>query len=532
MKKTLITAALLLAAITAFAQQLEILVYTNQRSIGRIIETQEEIIAKQYMFPEKIYHSYVDTIAKTITVQLRGMRNNGTWVPRGQLLYYDLTTGRVRWSKNIAYPYNLQQFGSVILEGRIRLNIENGRNLWRAESGSIRFVDPVANVGVGYSMDYDGTPINPLKGIDLETGKTIWQREISWEYNWNSVFKINDSEWIIAAAGLHAINIHNGAGWSYHAVTGERRLRALPPARVTGVFSNLFAGTFMIRTSPNPTSPTLTWNIASNVYSDSTSYYFASKEKIARINRDNGEVIWVNQFPDGVPSKSFLFANNSRVFMLNYGYASMDFRPINYGTPFFAAYDKENGEQIFFSTINVTRNPILDFKVIENELLLLLFKDRIIKYSGAQIVEKTIDNNELGELIGFINSRVYIDAENSYLANLPLFDIYKSFILTNKGKVLIVDEELDIVGEINTDQFYLANRRIGDYLFVTKDNKTFILDADNKKVAEIDMELNPALIGDKLYGIGENYFNEIDVANLIEQLQSVQNRRQEDIAQF
>ena len=511
MKKTLITTALLFAAITTFAQQPEILVYTNQRPIGRIIETQEEIIAKQYMFPEKIYHSHIDTISKTITVQLRYVNDKGNWDFLGKIVYYDLDNKLVKWSKNMSYSTsNVVQFGSTIIFSKIssvifsrtnyrsyRLNNEDGKDLWTAKSNFF-FVDPIANIGMGYK----NSDSNELEGIDLKTGKTIWKRELNKEYGWNGVFPIKDSEWMVVAAGLHKINIHNGLGWSYHTITGKHRF--LDEIR----------------------------DVNSNVYSDSTSYYFASKEKIARINRDNGEVIWVNQFPDGVPSKSFLFANNSRVFMLNYGDASMDFRPINYGTPFFAAYDKENGEQIFFSTINVTRNPILDFKVIENELLLLLFKDRIIKYSGAQIVEKTIDNNELGELIGFINSRVYIDAENSYLANLPLFDIYKSFILTNRGKVLIVDEELDIVGEINTDQFYLANRRIGDYLFVTKDNKTFILDADNKKVAEIDMELNPALIGDKLYGIGENYFNEIDVANLIEQLQSVQNRRQEDIAQF
>ena len=46
------------------------------------------------------------------------------------------------------------------------------------------------------------------------------------------------------------------------------------------------------------------------------------------------------------------------------------------------------------------------------------------------------------------------------------------------------------------------------------------------------MDLKPALIGDKLYSVRERSFFEIDVANLIEQLQSIQNRSQGVIANF
>ena len=322
---------------------------------------------------------------------------------------------------------------------------------------------------------------------------------------------------MIVASGLHKIDIRNGLGWSYYTTTGEIDRSGTAAANAAGVGLGLLTGTFMFSTGYN-----LIWNIVSNVHSDNVGIYFASKERIARIN-EYGEVTWVNQFPAGLPSKSFLFSDEDLVYMINYGYASMNNGQFSYGTPFFAAYDKENGAQVFLSTINITRNPIIDFKILE-DCVLLVFRDRIIKYSlldGAQILEKMININELGRLTGFVgNNRVYIDAENSSLANLTLSDISKSYILTSNNQVLIVDDELNIVGDIGTDQFYIANRRIDDFLFVTKDNKTFILDADNKKVAEIDMELKPVWIGDKLYSVRENSFFEIDVANLIEHLQS------------
>ena len=92
---------------------------------------------------------------------------------------------------------------------------------------------------------------------------------------------------------------------------------------------------------------------------------------------------------------------------------------------------------------------------------------------------------------------------------------------------MITDDELNVVGEIDNSQLYTARLRIDDYLIVTRDNKSFILSADNEKVAEIDIELKPVLIGDKLYSVHENSFFEIDADNLIERLQS---RRQGVIA--
>ena len=307
---------------------------------------------------------------------------------------------------------------------------------------------------------------------------------------------------MIAAAGLHTVDIHNGTGWTYTAGTGK-----------IGWDSHV-------------------WDVASNVYSDNSGIYFASKDLIARINKDDGQAIWLSLLPADLPSKSALFANDKHVFMVNYGYAFSpahlyygrivkDAVQLNYGTPFFAAFDKENGEQLFLSTINITRNPVLNFK-IKNDYLLLVFKDRIIKYSlsdGAQTVEKTINNRELGELRGFVGSHIYTDAANSYLANLALSDVSKNYITSSsrrEQKILIFDDDLNFVGDIDTEQLYEVLLKTGDYLLVTNGNKSFVLDADNKKIAEIDAALsNPVLIEDKLYSVRENSFFEIDLSKLL-----------------
>ena len=534
MKKAFITTGLLLIAVFSFAQSSDVKVLLMDRTIGKITATQEELKTKEYVFPELIYRSYIDTISKSLTVQLRGKNDNGRWMNRGNILFYDLDNKRIKWTKNINYTTNsLQQLGSTLIFRTSTnkshcLNIENGKNLWKAKN-SIFFVDNDANIGVGYKFEAGMPTYTELEGINLKTGKAMWQREVNREYGWNEVFQLKDSEWIIASAGLHTINTHNGSGWSYKAVTGEKDYSGTAAASAVGIGLALFTGFGFYATGYD-----FVGDIVSNVYSDSAGFYLASKDIVSRINKNDGTVNWYHLFPAGTTSTSFLWAKDNLLFMLNYGYASNGSRSIFYGTPFFATFNKENGEQKFLSTINITKNPILDFK-IKDDVLLLVFKDRIMKYSlfnGSQIIEKIIDNKELGELYGFVGNRTYIDAGNSILANLVLTDISKNFILTRNDKILITDNELNVVGEIDVNQLYTARLKVDDYLIITKDKKTFILNNNNEKVAEIDIELKPVLIGDKLYSVQENSFFEIDADNLIQRLNAIKSKRQESIALF
>ena len=247
--------------------------------------------------------------------------------------------------------------------------------------------------------------------------------------------------------------------------------------------------------------------------------------------------------------------------MINYGYAfNGRGEQVYYGIPFFTAFNKENGEQIFSHTLNEKKNPILNFNIegedvllvfydkiikhslpdgsqifektthnndkknplldykIMNDYLLLIFKDRIIKYSlldGSQIFEKTINNNELVELQSFVGNNVYIDGTSS-MTNLIFSDVSKSYITTSKGNVLIFDDELNIVRDIDISQLFKAYMRINDYKLINKGNQSIVLDADNNKVAELDITSDSFLKGNKIYNIRGKSLFEIDLTNLIE----------------
>ena len=528
MKKVFITMGLIGIAILSFAQSSnDIRVLSYERPIGKILVTQEEIKAKEYIFPELIYDSYMDTISKSITVQLRGKNIYGWWMNRGNLVYYDLTAGRIKWLKDINYIQNsIQHFGSTIIISTINnksylLNNENGKRLGKAKN-SIYFADPVANIYLGYKTKNS----NELEGIDLKTGKTIWKRELNKEFGWNEMFRLKDSVLMIVAAGLHTVNVHDGSGWSYKAKTGEKDYTATIVGNAVGITLGLLTGFGSITTGHD-----LVRDIVSNVYSDNTSFYFASKERISRINKNDGKVIWSYQFPQGLQSNSFIWAKDNQIFMINYGYAfSGRGEQIYCGTPFFSAFNKENGELIFSHTFNEKKNPILDFK-IENDHIVLIFKDRIIKcslFDGSIIFETSINSNEFGELQRFVGNHIYIDETNSSLTNLLLSDVSKSYITTSKDNVLIFDAEFNVVGDFNSNQLYRTYAYLKeDYKLVVKgkDNQKIVIDADNKKIAELDITHVSFMVGNKLYSMQDKSFFEIDLTNL-------RDKREESDAEF
>ena len=153
--------------------------------------------------------------------------------------------------------------------------------------------------------------------------------------------------------------------------------------------------------------------------------------------------------------------------------------------------------------------------------MLLLFKDKIVKCSlvdDFSILERRVNVKESRSLLkGFVDHRVFMDVSDSSMTYQTLSDISKTFIITSNDQVLILDEKLDIVGDIDPNHLYVDCMKIKDYKIVTNDHKMFVLDTDNNKVTEINIAFKPVLIGNKLYAVQEKSLFEINVADLIGQ---------------
>src|SRR5207253_10774840 len=77
-------------------------------------------------------------------------------------------------------------------------------------SSQIFYVNARHNIGFLYANDSDEV----LSCIDLASGITRWTATVPRQEEWVDLQELNDSVLLVAAAGLHAINVKRGLLWS------------------------------------------------------------------------------------------------------------------------------------------------------------------------------------------------------------------------------------------------------------------------------------------------------------------------------
>jgi len=500
------------------AQSLQIQILSTDKPLGRNLLDNQEIIGKEYIFPDRIYKTYLDETNGYLTVQLRGLSRNGKYLNNnGTVMLFDLNSNELKWSKKLAYQSSdILQYNNMLIQTvgtkSYCLDIESGKELWELKN-DIYYVDPLNDIGIGYKHENSTGFSHKLEGIDLNNGNIIWERELNREYGWNSIFHQNDSILIIVAGGLHSLNIKNGNGWNYSTVTGEKDYTATAATNVLGVASGLLTGNFFLSTGHN-----LVRDLVSNVHRDSTAYFIASKKEISSISIEDGQLNWSTSFPEGYASKSMLLRNDTALLVINRGFAFMGYRQLDFGKPFIASFDRFTGKQHYLAVIMVEKDPILGIQIVDDELF-LVFKNRLAKYSietGAQITEKTILSATNGDLKYFIGDQAYVARSDGTYGSLNSLDSTKLCVFTASGNTLIIDTQLNIVDTVDVKELVVNYLDTGDYRFIAKENNTSILNSAGEVIAEVNASSNAFLIDNKLYDHFEDRFKFIDLSQVFD----------------
>ena len=459
---------------------------------------------------------------QTLTVQLRedSVSKKKSDNP-GYLLSYNLENNKINWSRETDYRESRFLFyENTIIESTgyssNGLNMETGNTQWEAIN-SIYYVDQTLPIGLGYkrilynSKKADLKNIfSSLEGIYMRNGKTLWKREIDREFGWNEVLHLRDSVLLIAASGLHSIDLRNGRGWDYNAVTGYKDKKST-------FFKNLLAasaaalnnGYYYVTTEYD-----IIWNIASNIMIDGSDIYFASREKISKLDI-SGKVIWSHPLPATLTSKSSIFLKENTVYLINRGYAFKGNEPIEFGMPFIAAYNINTGGEIFLQNISDKQEEVRGYKIRDKELC-VLFKNRISKYSlinGKRQSEKIWNEKKL-EMMSFVNNELHLKTDSTF-TSLASIDSVSLYVLTDSLKILAINKNLEVTDQFELSQLFIHYLKTKEFKFLANANKTIVVDGNNKIVAEFKASRNAILLDTKMYDIQKNSFTETDLSELI-----------------
>ncbi|MGE5426653.1 MAG: hypothetical protein ACM3O8_02085, partial [Methylococcaceae bacterium] len=228
-----------------------------------------------------------------------------------------------------------------------------------------------------------------------------------------------------------------------------------------------------------------------------------------------GQIIWSAPLPLDLTSQSILFKMDDRIGMINTGYVDMGVL-YHDNVPFIAAFDIKTGHQLYVSRSSVKNDIVHGFHISEDAIS-LIFKDRISKYSlqdGALISEKAYNTETYGELDCFADRTTYFKKDSTY-QSLILSDTTRHFIFTKKDKILVINDQLEIVEQLDSKDLYTCYLQYKDYRFLEKANHTIVIDNNSKVVAEAELSKYSKLIGTKLFDVHEQKFLVVDIDDVI-----------------
>jgi len=237
--------------------------------------------------------------------------------------------------------------------------------------------------------------------------------------------------------------------------------------------------------------------ICSNILLDGEDIYFAAKNNLYCLDLD-GKLNWKTDLSKYPTSKSALFIQNGKVFMLNLGVANFKENQIVYGAPFLLQVEAASGELNFQNPLPMFSYPV-DF-LISNDLV-LAGKNNLyfINLSDGKFFNE-IDVNELryGNFQEFVSGNDYYVEKEGFFVPLNFINDNVIYFRSSHGKVYGV-ESGRIQYEYHESELYKFDRSFAGLKLIKQKFKTYVLNANFELVAVLDMEDPATVIENKLY---------------------------------
>lgn len=497
MKIHLLFSFVVLFVFQGFSQSTKVQI--NQVPIGFSYFHNDSINAVEYRFDKMIIDYFLDTSRNTFTLKLREVNKTKTkFLNSGEILFFDLSAEKLKWSKPINYATTeFQQFPDYLLESSLTnsysLNLESGQVKWEAKT-DIYHIHKATNIGIGYPFlkPYQ-KPSNVLKGIDINTGDEVWQRIIHRDYGWNEVINLNDSTVGIVASGIQAVNIHDGSGWAYYTTTGTEKIDGKSTAAMTavGVGLGLLTGYYAYGVAINVIT-----NIVSNVIFFENKLFITSFEKIACIDALTGRVIWSNPLSNKLVSSNHLYLDNNILYQINLGRAKSNNNLIKMGEPYIVEYDPQTGKQGFYTPFTF-EGIIIDHQMNEASIDIISNQEfvRIDKVNGKIIKELNLSLEKGEEYVSRLDFPIFFK-ENEKFYNPQDENPNSYFIITAKNQLIMINDELEYEGKFSLSDFYTVVGGYKDLLILQKDGIISVIDEKHIEIATVK-NLGVAMVSDK-----------------------------------
>lgn len=483
-----------------------------------------DLKAQCYTFPQRVETFSMSSKGDYLCVSFRETTKSGKYLKnKGEIGFYDTKSSQLLWKQPINFgraSITCLSEGVLITEIGSKISLlskETGEKRWEADLFPVYTDD-----SLGLVLGYNFSASNKLRAINLKFGNDLWENKIPHQYGWNEVLELGQNKRLIVADALHKLDFMTGELLTYPGKPGAHDTKAAllqGLVAVAGAAVGAAASGGGYYYSYVPVASNTITGLTSNILSQDSLYYWADRQQISCMDTAFN-VVWQKEFPDVKASRSQLFVQDGKLFMLNYGY---DLREgasrRKYGRPFIACYNLQNGEEIFFNQLSVKKDMIEDALRTDNALF-MLFDDGLAYQELTDSVVNIVpwDTKQYGKLEAILPTTLYVANKDTTAFQSLAFDGEHCLVYNDQGIIYEVDKDLNIRNTYEREYIYSPSIWLKDYLCIGNRGDYWFIHEMGMPVAHLETDFKKGrVIDNKLLLLNDkNQFLFIDLDEAIE----------------
>lgn len=491
-------------------------------SVGKKVDG-TDLKAQCYTFPQRVETFSLSDRGDYLCISFRETTKSGKYLKsKGEIGFYDLINKQLLWKQPI--NFGRSQI-TCLAEGVLMSGIDNKVSLLSRETGEKRWEADLFPIytddSLGLVLGYNFAASNKLRAVGLKFGNDLWEKKVPHNYGWSHVLDLDQNKRLIVADELHKLDFMTGEMLTYEGKPGSfdtksALLKGLASVAAGAVGGMAGGGGYYYSYIPVG-SNTIT-GLTSNILSQDSLYYWADREHISCLDTMLN-VVWKTEFPNLKASRSQLFVQDSKLFMLNYGYGLREGVSLKkYGRPFIACYDLQNGKELFFNRLSLKKDMIED-ALRTDDALYMLFDDGMAYQELTDSVVNVVpwDTKQYGKLKGILSRTLYVANSDTTAFQQLIFDGEHCLVYTDLGVIYEVNKNLNIRNTYQPESIYIPNFQLKDYLCIGNGDDFWFIHEMGMPVAHLETDFKKGrVIGNKLLLLTEeNQFLFIDLDEAI-----------------
>lgn len=466
----------------------------------------DSIFATSYKLPYPLFDFESDSSTQRIFFSARqgGEANLNSALSRGLFASLNCNSDSVDWLMESGL-YHLDVIEKNLLMSNdvrtVKYNKLHGYDEVRYDSKLIYFV-PRHNKG----FFYDKNQANVLHCVNLGTGLTSFTCTVPMAEDWVDARMLNDSVLLIAAGGLHALDMRKGLLWSIPMGTIVKTNRSFTYSLAK--YNTIAKISTVVQTAKEQNQVT---QIASNILIGNRIIYFVGKEKMIAADF-KGQLLWQLDLRNYPTSKMYISKTDTSLVLVNFGLATHSHNFVTWGKPFIITLDQYSGRILDQFNLSHIEN-LADFVQTKNALI-FAGKDGILKAQPGTELKTMLElGSKYGQFVEFIDGDAFYIFKEGYYVPLNFINDNLIYFKTDNNKVYGIDGD-ELTYEYHYTELFQLNKKYQDKTILVNDGKTILTSQNFELLFTINLPYKNTIQNNKMYFMAPNNIFRVNLLEL------------------